>query len=224
MRERTHRTAICLSAALLAAGLALPRAAPAQDVGETWTFDARGGVSVPAGDFDDLPFEDVNPTAGAGATYWFSPRFGVQVSGDWERYLGDDAEVASGVTTEGAPGAPDMDIFHYGGGVVADLASGVSRWDLEVNVAGGGTSYVSDDFAVDGGPSDDFSQTYPSASGGIKLGYDLSRSVNVFLGGQAYVAFPDEDDTQRLARLSPRARPFDTAWTFPFQAGVKIEF
>lgn len=226
MRKRIQRTAFSIALALLAAGLVAPQAVPAQDTGETWTFDARGGISFPAGDFEDLPFESVNPTAGVGATYWLSPRFGVQVSGDWELYLGDDSELAPGVTTEGGD-APDMNVYHYSAAFVVDLASATSPWDLQVNVGGGGTTYDSDEFSVGGANAaalESFSETYASASGGVKLGYDLSRAVNVFVGGQAYLAFPEEEDTGRLAQLSPEAQTFDTAWTFPVLAGVKVEF
>lgn len=208
---------------LLVAALLVPRAAAAQAPQERWSVDGRAGISFATGELDNLPFEDLRPTAGATLTYWLSPRLGLQATGDWEGYLGDEDELSSAVATPGG-NAPDLDVFHYGGGVVLEILPGGSPWGSELNVAAGGTTFDSEDFSVSAGPTGSFSQTYPSVSGGVQLGYAFSPSASAFLGGRAHLAFTDEDDTRFLSRLSPGGESFDTAWSFPITAGLKLRF
>lgn len=130
--------------------------------------------------------------------------------------------------------SPDIDVYRYTGGVVGRLTPRESPWSVTANLGAGGVTYDSDEFEggavfnpATGERTDDFSQTYFSTTGGLKIGYDLSERLAVFAGGQAYLDFTDEDDTAVFGTVVPAeadADGFDTAWSLPVQAGVKIRF
>lgn len=78
---------------------------------------------------------------------------------------------------------------------------------------------------VTGNTVTDFSETYFTANGGLKVGYDVTPSVNVYAGGQWYLAFTDEEDTAVLSSLSPsEINAFDTASEIPIVLGVRASF
>lgn len=211
-------------------GLTLGADAQAQmpdDGGSEFEVDARGGISLPVSDLGDVA--DPGASFGLGATYWVHERIGVRVNGDAGLLTGLDAdETGSGFES------PDLDLYRYTGGVVARLTPRETRWDVTANLGAGGATYSSDDFAagtlvnpVTGEAVQDFSSTYFSTTGGLKIGYDVTERVAVFAGGQAYLDFADEEDTAIFGEVAPQeVEPggFDTAWTIPLQAGVKIRF
>ncbi len=166
------------------------------------------------GDLADLA--DVGASFGAGASYNVHPRIALRIDGDVEILTG--ADLASGGE------APDMTLFQYNGGVeVSVLEPGTSRWRVLVNGGAGATTIDSDEFG--GAPAGDFNETYFTVNGGLKVGYDVTPHVNVFVDGQIYVAFgDDEDDTAALAALSPEFDAFDTFTSFPIYGGFRISF
>ncbi len=212
---RTHTWTEPNRWALIAAlALVIPAPSVAQ---QNFSLEARGGVAVPASDLSDLL--DVGPTFGLGFAYNLSSRIALRIDGD--------VDVLSGVEADGAgPAAPDMNIFHYNAGLAASLVDPLrSSWNIDINLGGGASTFDSDSFQV-GGTARDFSQTYFTANGGLRVGYDVSSNVNVFLGGQAYLMFTDEAETAVFAQLRSDIDPngFDTAWTFPLTAGVALRF
>lgn len=216
--DTVRRTLLALGAmAFLTAGAAAP--AQAQVLLEdspNWTVDGRGGIAVPVGDLSDLPIESVGPTFGVGVGYYVHPRVAVRVDGDVELYSGDD--MAGGGT------GPDVNLWHYNAGLELELTRpDAGPWDLTANLGGGATTWDTDPFTTGAG-TDDLSETYFTANGGLKLGYDVSSSANVFVGGQWYLQFTDEDDTRALASLTPELNQgFDTASSFPLYAGLKLK-
>ncbi len=103
------------------------------------------------------------------------------------------------------------------------LDSETSPWHLDANLGAGASMLDFDDFTVSGTPID-FAETYFTATGGLKLGYAVARNVDVFLGGQAFLLFTDEDDTAVFSALRSDidSSGFDNAWTFPITAGLRI--
>lgn len=197
---------------LLAVGGVSP--AIAQD---RFAIDARGGVAVPASAVADL--EDVGASVGIGFSYALSPRIAVRLDGDVDILSGTDSEVSGS-------SAPDMNIYHYGAGLgVAIFDPARSRWAVDLNVGAGASTFDVDTFPADGSTVD-FSETYFTTSGGLAIGYDVSQGVNVFIRGQAYLAFTDEEDTAVFADVSSEIDPagFDTAWTIPITGGVAFRF
>ncbi|MFW6193350.1 MAG: hypothetical protein ACOC83_07670 [Gemmatimonadota bacterium] len=223
---RNTRDRLATIAAMAAGGLLLlgqPGGAAAQAVDQPWTVEGRGGISVPAGDLADV--FDVGPSFGAGIGYRVHPRVTLRVDGDVGILSGAD-DLATG--TE----APDTRLWHYNGGVEVELTEpGASRWNVTANLAGGATTFDGDDFEpavtnpATGESVTDFSETYFTANGGLKVGYDVTPSVNVFAGGQWYLAFTDEEDTAVFSALSPsEIDAFDTASEIPVVVGVRASF
>ncbi len=182
---------------------------------KTWSFEGRGGVAIPVSDLEDL--EDVGANIGVGASYALSDRFSLYVDGSVDILSGADSGVSGS-------SAPDMNIFHYGAGVsLALVEPESSAWSFDVGLGGGGSTFDSDTFTANG-VSSDFSETYFTLDGNLEVGYDLSPSVSVFVDGRAYLMFTDEQDTRVFSQVSSEVDPggFDTAWTIPLTAGVKI--
>jgi len=199
-----------LLAVLAALSVVRPVDAAAQD---KLTVDARGGVAVPASDLADL--FDVGPSVGVGLAYRLTSRVSLRLDGD--------VDILNGASGPGGDG-PDMNIYHYNAGVAVNLIGADTRgWNVDVNVGAGASTFDSDSFQVNG-TIRDFSETYFTTNGGVRVGYDVSRSLNVFVGGQAYLMVTDDSDTAVFAQINPAADPngFDTAWTFPITAGVAL--
>ncbi len=216
LRNRwTRKTAARIAAFGLAVGLTTmirPLDAQAQ---QRLSLEGRGGIAVPAGDLANL--QDVGPSIGVGLVYQLSPRVSLRLDGDVDFLSGVDAD-GSGLE------APDLNIYHYTAGLeVKLLDSEASPWHLDANVGAGASTLDFDDFTVAGTPID-FTETYFTATGGLKLAYAVSRNVDVFLGGQAFLLFTDEDDTAVFSALRSDIDPngFDNAWTFPITAGLRI--
>ncbi|MDT8436225.1 MAG: outer membrane beta-barrel protein [Gemmatimonadota bacterium] len=200
-------------AALALGGLVLA-ANPAQ-AQQKWTIEGRGGVGIPVGDLADLV--DAGPSFGVGISYQLHPRIDLLLSGGAEILSGVDADAAG-------PEAPDINLYHYNlGAVFHVLEPGMSRWSVDVNAGAGATTFDSDSFTTTAG-TDDFSETYFTANGGLRIGYDVTPRVNVFVGGQVYLIFADEDDTAQLAALRTDVDAFDTVASIPVEAGVAIRF
>lgn len=177
------------------------------------SIEGRGGIAIPASDLADL--EDIGPTFGLGLSYSLSPRIALRIDGD--------VDLLSGVDSDGSgPEAPDMNIYHYNAGLTFRLLNpDTNRWALDANLGAGLSTLDADSFEL-GGETVDFSETYFTANGGLKLGYEITPRVSVFLGGQAYLIFADEEDTAVFSLLRDDVEPFDTAWTFPVTVGLAI--
>lgn len=101
------------------------------------------------------------------------------------------------------------------------VAQELPRWSFEGQ--GGVAIPVSNlaDFQV-GDVVNEFSETYFTANGGLRVGYDIGENLNVFVDGQAYLMFTDEEDTAVFEAFDPGIDAFDTAWTIPVTAGLRI--
>jgi hypothetical protein len=207
--------------------LALPAGALAQTVGfstRKFSVEGRGGIAVPASDLHEI--YDIGPSFGVGAAYYPIRWVGIRVDGDVDILSGKDAADVSG----GAQ-APDIRLWHYNAGleVTPLLASSTpTRWTIVANVGVGATTIDTDDFPASAtGLADEssFNETYFSANGGLKVGYDVTPQLNVFVGGQAYLIATDEQDTRSFAQFDSQVDPngFSTAWTFPIYGGVRFK-
>lgn len=224
MSDRTRTLGAAL--ALVFAMALTPVPSHAQGVDQPWSIDARGGIGVPAGDLSDLA--DVGPSFGLGVAYKIHPRIALRVDGDLDIYSGADFE-----SQAAQPQAPDLNLWHYSGGVEFEITRpGASRWDVTANLGAGATTVDGDAFT--GGPVEnpntetteiDFNETYFTANGGLKVGYDVHRNVNVYAGGQWFLTFADEDDTAVFDPVSGgEVQAFDTMSSIPLTLGVKLKF
>lgn len=211
LRRRSVNRWIPVLAALIALAW-LPSGATAQS---KWAFEAQGGVGIPVSDLADLT--DPGVTFGVGVAYWLSSRLAIRVDGDVEILNGKDS---SGPGSEG----PDINLFHYNGGLQLALTPpDASAWSIRLNAGAGATTFDSDEFSASGSTVD-FSETYFTVNGGLAIGYDVSQNVSIFLDGQWYLAFTDEEDTAIFAEINPEidAMGFDTASSVPLTLGIRI--
>lgn len=178
-----------------------------------FNFEGRGGAAVPVGDLEDLV--DVGGTAGLGLGYRVHPRVNLRLDGDVGIFTGADDFGA----------VPDLRLWNYNGGAeVSILDPAATRWTLTANIGAGATTIDTDDFAPGGGDDADFTETYFALNGGLRVGYDVTDNVNLFLGGQSYVTFTDEVDFARLAALTPalEGEEVDSVWSIPLYAGIRV--
>ncbi len=176
----------------------------------------EGGVALPASRLATLT--DAGPSFGVKVGYRVHPRITVNVLGDLDVLNGASLTAVS---------APDMRLWHYGAGVEAGLLPArVKRWSLNTGIGIGATTFDSDRFVVDPSSNErsDFSHTYFTTTGSVKLGYDVNRRLTTYVGGKAFWMNTDRDDTAELAALDPsRAKAFSSAWTFPVTAGLNYK-
>lgn len=213
MDSRFRTATLSLAAfTFLALGAAAP--AQAQTMGDApdWTVDARGGIAIPMGDVADLPIEDTGPALGLGVGYYLSPRLAVRGEGSAELYTGDFNT------------APDVRFVHYNLGLEAQVTEpGQSPFAVIVNLGAGATAWDTDALGGSGGGPEEFRATYFTVNGGLKLGYNFASNATVFVAGDWYQQFTDEEETQRLARVSPDLdQGFDSASSVPLTLGFKF--
>lgn len=223
-RDSIGRTFAALGAAvLLALGTAAPGAAQGMDDSK-WSVDGRAGVTVPTGDLADLNVSDVGPAGGLGIGYEVHPRVTITADGAFELLPGDSPAGGSDSSPAGDALAPDLRLYHYNAGVEVELTPPeTGRFDVTANVAGGATTWDTDEFTANGTRAE-LSETYLTANGGLEAGYRVSRSVNAFVGGQWYMQFTDEAETAPLAQTADLGEGFDTASTIPVYAGLELSF
>ncbi|MFQ5688992.1 MAG: hypothetical protein ACE5HQ_01805 [Gemmatimonadota bacterium] len=199
----------------------LPSAANAQVLQYSpiyWSFDVRGGVTVPVGDLDDVM--DSGATIGAGLAYFLNPRLALRLDGNVDF-------LQAGSATN--PGAPDMNIYRIMGGLELHLVDpSSSDVSLSVNLLAGAATLDSDEFSFDRPDGTkilaaQLNETYFTFDGGVRLGVNASQWVNIFVGGDVNVIFGDSDDSAFMAEFFG-VDPFDTIVTIPIQGGIRINF
>lgn len=205
-------------AALAALAIVLAGVGPAaaQTYEGEASIDPRLGVAFPVGDLAET--HSVGFSGGLGISYKFHPH--IAVRGDFDISVLDDESPQFGVVL-----APTLTMIHYGAGLEFDFPPPdyqdfplTFRW----NVGAGGTSMsASRDFPA--GEDVDFSATYPSVNSGIKIGYSVTPSVDIFLGGQMHLIFADSEEIVELVKRSS-VEPYGTVWSAPVTLGVKAAF
>lgn len=198
MLTRKHLRSITTVAALLA----LPVALSAQEdvIAETASMDveARAGVGMSAADLK--AYTQPGLAVGAGAGFWLNEHFALRVDGDFSALGGDQSGVVTDATT------PDMNIFHYGGGVEIDLLGRdaiENPWTLQVNAGAGGSTIDTEDFLDIPTIEADLTETVANVNAGAQIGREVSENVLVSLSAQAFYMFLDEDNFNNLADLRP---------------------
>lgn len=208
-----------IGALAVAAMIAVPGASRAQmqstietDDERRFSFDAEGGLAIPATDLSEIA--DPGPTFGAGIGYALTDRFSLRADGDIALLEGKEIE-------DPTPVLPDLNLYHYNAGVALDVAPPTSPWEVAVNVAGGATTIDGEEIIEDG-PAETLSETYPAVNGGVSVGYDVTRNFNLYLGGQWYMTFADEEDTEAIADATGE-EPFDLLSSVPLVAGLEVK-
>lgn len=181
-----------------------------------WSFDARGGVAIPAGDLSEVA--DAGPTIGAGFAYFLNPRFALRLDGNVDLMKGKD---------EGGADAPDLRAWNYTGGVEIHVTEPSERGlSFLFDLGAGGVTFDSDRFAGELGTGQQFTNarfrnTYFALKGGARLGVNVSEVANLFLSGGVRLLFASEDGSQLLAAFYG-VEPFSTVFTIPVEGGLRI--
>lgn len=174
--------------------LTLPATAGAQQ--ERFSFDLKGGLAVPAGTLANSM--EPGASMGLGFGYWITPRFALTAGSDHDILRGKRL-------VDGGSREPGLNLFHFNGGAAVNLLRPTSKWRVVTSVGAGATTYDP--------RGDEVQQTRTrfSTTGGVQVGYRLARSADLFVGGQSYLIFTDQE-TQGASEN----------WSLPISAGVKI--
>jgi len=165
---------------LLCAVVWLPSVAAAH----TWDIQGKVGVGLPVGNLADT--NDPGFSASLGLTRWLAPRYGLHFG-------------AAGNFLPGTGPFPDLDLWHYNGGIEFDLINPTeSKWRLHANLGIGATT-TQPSF---GGSSTDF-----TFNAGMSPEYRISDNFNLLAGVDFYAIFAEE-----------------TAYVVPILAGFRYFF
>lgn len=187
---------------------------PSQTHAQQWfSIEGRGGVAFPMGDLAEL--ENAGGTFGGGLALRVHPRIALRA--DFDALFLEGERPSSGVVL------PGINLFHTVAGVEVSLTREVgpdAPFTLTGNLGAGTTRFEIEAFVTPEGQTFVLRERYFTTNGGVRLAYALSRNISLVLGGQGYLTFVDEED---LAVLEPLdIERFDTAWSFPITAGVRI--
>jgi len=165
-------------------------------------LEGRGGIAIPIGDLADVA--NVGADFGLKASYFFSPYFEVRGDGEVEILPGKGS-------------APNMRLWHYtvGPGVKLTDAS-VTPWSVIINGGLGITTIDTDHFQ-----GNSFNDTYFALNFGAKVGYDVTRQVDIFVSSIGYITFANKNSTRFFAGI-PGGKAFDTVFSLPVTAGVTV--
>lgn len=203
-----------VAAAAVAAVLALAgtQEASAQGFG----LDAGVGVDIPMAEMQDA--WQVGPSFGLGLVGAVSDRIAVRA----------DGELAFNAGSEFANGneAPDLTQFRYTGGVEMRFTDPeVENWYTVLGVGAGGASMSTDDFLLPGGQVAEFSETYFTAYGAVRVGYRVSPRVAFSVRSRLYLTTMSRDDSQAFDQLSDgEVNGFEEEWTLPIQLRTELTF
>ena len=160
------------AAALLLLGAAPPAAAQSTGRAQPATVaEIRAGSSSPKGDLGDI--NDDGVLIGVGGGYRLLPRLELRAQLDFE-----NLERGGRPSRLGGTVGPQTHLWHYLVGVQVELTDPViSKWEIAVNVLGGGT-YVD----VPDGPSSvpDYTGHRPTVHLSGQVGYDFFDSATLY--------------------------------------------
>lgn len=184
-----------------------------------FTAEARGGLGIPVGDLGDVV--NTGPAIGGGIGFFLGPRTVLRLDVDYQDLNEQDFDLA-----EPFDSGPGIQLLSYTGGLEFLLTEPASTGaTVTANIGAGGTSFESDEFPTVDDELTEFSESYFTAVGGLKLGADLVENVTLFASGQYYVIFADEDDTDVFALFrEDDPEGFDTVSSIPLTLGLRVQF
>lgn len=209
---------------ILLAGAAQPAAAQQKPI----TFDAKGGIGLPAGDLGSVG--DPGPAFNLNVNFGLNDRLYVRGGGGAELYDGFD--VGAGLGNEGV-NRLELNLVHLDVGLLYRLTRpGERGFFASANATGGVANFNVPRVETSVGASAveiDVSGLYPSAAVGLTGGYTVSEQVDVYLDAQGYAVFGDDEDTSDLVRVHNDRMQADldglsTMYSVPITAGVRLHF
>jgi hypothetical protein len=192
----------------LFASIAVPLSAQEQS---SWTVEARGGSSIPAGDLDEL--NDGGALLGLGVGYGYSSRVLLRLDGNFEMLNEDRSREVV---------LPRAYLWHLHAGVELALTDPTtSVWKARVRGGLGGTIYDTKRIGTTG---DDFLDTNFSVSGALSLGRMVTEGFEVGGFGGINLIFTDKDRIREITDQSPILTPFSKASSFPLGIYVRANW
>jgi len=208
--NRWIRGAVGVAAAV--AMLALSSGAASAQEGAGISVDPRAGLEFPTGGLAEI--HTYGFTGGLGVAFEIHPH--INLRGDFDMGILNEK---SGVRT------PSLTVLHYNAGVEFDFPPPdyqdfplTFRWNI-----GAGATSLSGDETFAGAEDIDFSQTYPSINTGVKIGYEVAPTVELFAGGALHLIFADRAESAELYKNTTR-QPFGNTWSAPVTLGLKASF
>lgn len=204
--------------------VAAPKAGATQE--KPVNIDFRGGIGLPVGDLGDAA--DPGPAFNVGVNFGVAERVSVRLEGGAELYPGAvdlEEEFQEGINPL------SIDLIHLHGGLRYHAVRQADGWFVDLGAGAGVTNLHIP--RVDAGVGNttvilEVSELYLSANGGGTVGYQISEDVSVFLDGQAYLTFGEEEDTEDLVTILNAAgadvSAFSTSVSLPVTAGVRLHF
>jgi hypothetical protein len=181
----------------------------------------RGGIAVAGGNFGD--YLEAGPSGSLRIGYALLPGTSVFAEGGIDRF-GSRALIEHTVT------GPGMDMLRFVAGVEQELVPpgepSLAAWSVLARAGGGVAKIDSDTYRhVDTEEDLKFSSTAPMATLGLSVGYTVGGLVTVFGDVGMNWARVDEEDTEALRALAPGyVKTFSSAWSFPYNVGLRIPF
>lgn len=201
---------------VLVAGLGLvgARAARAQERPFPIEATLAAGAAVPAGGLADISSTGV--AVDGAVLYRFLPSFAVRA--------GLGADMLDGTADAFGNLFPSLSLLHVTIGIRADLPR--PRWQsvpltTSLDLGVGLTRMDADQQDVTG-PVGQFTKTYPAATGGLRIGWQFGRHIEVFGQGRTYLTLGDRDELRVFSDHSPEVGDLRTLWSFPITLGVRV--
>lgn len=176
------------------------------------SVDPRAGLEFPTGGLAEI--HTYGFTGGLGVAFEIHPH--INLRGDFDMGILNEK---SGIPT------PPLTVLHFNAGLEFDFPPPnyqefplTFRW----NIGAGGTS-LSGDETFPGAQDVDFSQTYPSINSGVKIGYEVTPTVELFAGGALHLIFAEKSESAELYKNTTR-EPFGNTWSAPVTLGLKASF
>ena len=168
-----------------------------------WNIEGRAGIGIPSAALSDI--ENVGPDIALKGSYFLTPNLEIRADGEVEALSGKGNNA-------------DMQLWHYTVGAGWSFTNPeVTPWTFNINAGAGATTIHNDSYSTIGS----FTQTYFTIGYGARIGYDVSRQVNVFVSGKAYTIFGTHSSTRYFAGI-PGGRSFGAVTSFPITAGVSV--
>ncbi|MEN8375066.1 MAG: hypothetical protein ABFS34_06400 [Gemmatimonadota bacterium] len=202
------RAAVAALAALVAGPLS------AQEI----TIDPRVGIALPVSSLaDDV---EAGLSFGLGVAVRVHPRISLRVDGALDELGGEtlDLGVLPGSGGTVSVELPNVRLWRFSVGAEVDvIIPGLVPLTVVLNAGGGFGSFVDRelDQSLDGFPDISEIGTSAAAEAGLRVGYDFSRRLNVFVGGHVVGIF---------ARTSSEEPTGGTLWMVPVTAGFRVRF
>lgn len=200
-----------VGAAAVAAGLVLAGVGQARAQG--FGVEAGAGVSIPMDELEET--WGVGPSFGLGVVREVSDRMSVRADGELAFNPGEDF---------GATEAPDLTQFRYTGGVEMRFTEAdVPSWYTVLGVGAGAVSMGTDDFVLPGGDLAEFTATYFTAYGALRVGYRVNPRLSFSLRSRLYLTTMNREETDEFGAVTGGAvNGFEEEWTLPTQ--LRVEF